>query len=145
MWAERSSRRFIKSGSFYPMSHWAFLFLTDFTDFHRCITLLSCDMTNAKICGDLWDLCDSLPRWFLLTDFHRFPQMYNPPIGRHENARICGDLWDLCDTLPRWFLLTDFTDLHRCITLLSGDMTNARICGDLWERFNAPSMMALRR
>ena len=89
--------------------------------------------------------CDTLPRWFLLTDFTDFHRCITLLSGDLTNARICGDLWDLCDTLPRWFLLTDFTDLHRCVTLLSGDLANARTCGDLWERFNAPSMKALRR
>ena len=145
MRVERSSHRFVKSGSFYSMPHWAFLFLTDFTDLHRCVNLLSCDLANARICGDLWDLCDTLPRWFLLTDFTDLHRCVTLLSGDMTKARICGDLWDLCDSLPQLFLLTDFTDLHRCITLLSGDMTNARICGDLWERFNAPSMMALRR
>ena len=51
MRAESSSRRFVKSGPFYSMSHWAFLFLTDL---QGCVTLLSSEMANARICGDLW-------------------------------------------------------------------------------------------
>ena len=69
----------------------SYLFLTDYTDFHGCVTLKHHTFRAqgpVRIC----EICVTLLAEFFLTDLHRFPRMHSPYALDIVRARICEDL-----------------------------------------------------